>query len=139
MLLTVGYKPLHLFLPWQKRATLFARLLPSAVALEAAFQAGFTSDRLICLRPPIAADLEIALWRQWDISLVVSKASGSPGEDVKRQVAGELGVKLVLVSRPEVVYPQQTSDFLVVLGFCERYIWNRTNAEDTEKRVGKNR
>ncbi|MUH00794.1 cobalt-precorrin-6A reductase [Scytonema sp. UIC 10036] len=127
VLLIVGYKPLHLFLPWQKRATLLARLLPSVVALEAAFQAGFTSDRLICLRPPITADLEMALWRQWGVSLVVSKASGSAGgEDVKRQVAAELGVGLVLVSRPEVVYPQQTSDFLEVLGFCERYVFNRS-------------
>ncbi|KYC41700.1 cobalt-precorrin-6A reductase [Scytonema hofmannii PCC 7110] len=126
VLLTVGYKPLHLFLPWQKRATLFARLLPSVVALDAAFDAGFTSDRLICLRPPVSVDLEMALWRRWGVSLVVSKASGSAGgEDVKRQVASELGVILILVSRPEVVYPQQTSDFLVVLGFCERYFLNR--------------
>lgn len=123
VLLTVGYRPLHLFLPWQERATLFARLLPSQTALEAASKAGFTPDRIICLRPPISADLEKALWRHWDISLVITKASGTAGgEDVKRRVAAELGVKLVIITRPEVVYPQQTSDVSEALEFCCQHV-----------------
>jgi precorrin-6A/cobalt-precorrin-6A reductase len=77
VLLTIGYTPLHRFQSWHDRATLFARILPSAIALEAAFKAGFTPHNIICLRPPISADLEKALWRQWQISLVVTKASGN--------------------------------------------------------------
>lgn len=122
VLLTVGYKPLQLFRPWHDRLTLFARILPSAIALEAATIAGFTQDRLICLRPPISVDLERALWRQWEISLVVTKASGTPGgEDVKRRVAVELGVPLVVINRPAVAYPQQTSDLPVALEFCRQH------------------
>lgn len=122
VLLTVGYKPLHLFQPWHDRSTLFARILPSAIALEVAFSAGFTQDRLICLRPPIWADLERALWRQWEISLVVTKASGTPGgEDVKRRVANDLGIPLVVITRPGVEYPQQTSDLLVAVEFCRQH------------------
>jgi len=120
VLLTVGYRPLSQFQPWQGRATLFARILPSVTALEAALSAGFTGDRLIAVRPPITADLERALWQQWQISLVVTKASGTPGgEDIKRQVAAELGVKLVVIARPDIVYPQQTSDRLTALEFCQ--------------------
>ncbi|WP_238393351.1 precorrin-6A/cobalt-precorrin-6A reductase [Myxacorys almedinensis] len=38
--------------------------------------------------------LERSLWRQWQISTVVTKASGTPGgEQVKRNVAKALGVK----------------------------------------------
>lgn len=122
VLLTVGYKPLQLFQRWHERSTLFARILPSAIALEAAFMAGFTPDRLICLRPPICADLETALWRQWKISLVVTKASGAPGgEDIKRTIAAELGVPLAVISRPAVAYPQQTSDLSVALEFCRQH------------------
>jgi len=121
VLLTVGYRPLHLFQSWQDKATLFARILPSAIALEAAFKAGFTNDRLICLRPPISAELEVALWRQWNISIVVTKASGVPGgEDVKQTVAAELGVRSIVIARPTVEYPQQTSDLSVALNFCCR-------------------
>lgn len=121
VLLTVGYRPLHYFHPWQTRATLFTRILPSQDALAAAIAAGFSSDRIIALRPPISAELERSLWRQWLISAVVTKASGVPGgEDVKRQVAAELGVTLVEISRPDVPYPQQTDDQNAALSFCLR-------------------
>ncbi|WP_421655482.1 cobalt-precorrin-6A reductase [Leptothermofonsia sp. ETS-13] len=120
ILLTIGHRSLHRFQPWQEQATLFARLLPSTTALEAALAAGFTSDRLIAFRPPVSAEMERALWQQWQISMVVTKASGaSGGEDVKRQIAAELGVTLVLIDRPPISYPQQTSDSRAAVKFCQ--------------------
>lgn len=119
VLLTLGYRSLAQFARWHDRAVLFARILPSIEALSAAQAAGFGSDRLIALRPPIAAELEAALWQQWQISIVVTKASGAAGgEDVKRQVAAKLGVKLVTIDRPAVAYPQQTSSLIEVMRFC---------------------
>ncbi|MEW6494870.1 MAG: cobalt-precorrin-6A reductase [Cyanobacteriota bacterium] len=123
VLLTVGYKALPLFQHWQERSTLFARILPSVASLEAAIKAGFTSDRLIALRPPVTAELEKALWRHWNISLVVTKASGAAGgENIKRVVAAQLGIPLIIISRPAVNYPQQTSDFSVALEFCRTHL-----------------
>lgn len=119
VLLTIGYRPLAQFQAWQKKAILFARILPSVPALEAAIAAGFSNDRLIALRPPISADLERALWQHWQISCVVTKASGIPGgEAVKRQIAQELGIPLVTIARPAVAYPQQTQDLAQVVQFC---------------------
>lgn len=119
VLLTVGYKPLLLFAPWQNQTTLFARILPSTIALEAAIAAGFQPERLLAMRPPVPAEVERALWQHWQISLVVTKASGKPGgEDVKRAVATELGVKLVVLTRPNLSYPQQTSHLSTALEFC---------------------
>ena len=123
VLLTVGYRSLPQFADWHDRATLFARILPSVVALETALAAGFSSDRLIALRPPISEAIEIALWQQWQITTVVTKASGSPGgEDIKRQVAAKLGVKLVTIERPAIVYPQVTSDLQTVCKFCQQAV-----------------
>lgn len=120
VLLTVGYRALPLFQSWQEKATLFARILPSAIALETALNSGFTNNRLICLRPPISIELERSLWQQWQISLVVSKASGTAGgEDVKRLVAQQLNIGLILVARPAVAYPQQTSDLATALEFIQ--------------------
>ncbi|MEQ9668793.1 precorrin-6A/cobalt-precorrin-6A reductase [Coleofasciculus sp. G2-EDA-02] len=123
VLLTVGCKVLSLFQDWQERSTLFARILPAVTSLEAAMAAGFSRDRIIALRPPIPFELEIALWRHWDISLVVTKASGVAGGEVtKRQVAAQLGIPLIVIDRPVVEYPQQTSDITVALEFCQRYL-----------------
>jgi precorrin-6A/cobalt-precorrin-6A reductase len=107
VLLTLGYRWLHHFAPWQEQATLFARILPSPMALEAALAAKFTGDRIIALRPPVSAELECALWRQWGITRVITKASGAPGgEDVKTAIARQLGISLVVIDRPSVPYPQ---------------------------------
>lgn len=127
-LLTVGYRPLSLFQPWQEKATLFARILPSETALQAAITAGFTPDRLIALRPPVSAPLELALWQHWHISTVVTKASGTAGgEDVKRQVAADLGIRLITIVRPDLVYPQQTDDPAIAVAFCHQYLrcWSK--------------
>ncbi len=122
VMLTLGYRNLARFQYLQERATLFVRILPSVVSLEAALNAGFTPDRIIAIRPPISAELEKALWQQWDISLVVTKASGiAGGEDVKRTVAHELGIPLIIIDRPPLNYPQKTNDIATAIQFCKHY------------------
>ena len=119
VLLTVGCQVLPQFQSWQNRATLFARVLPKLNSLQMTLDSGFSSDRVIALRPPINEALEKALWQQWRISLVVTKASGkSGGEDLKRKVAKQLGISLITIARPKIIYPQKTSDLLEVTRFC---------------------
>ena len=78
---------------------------------------------MIAIRPPVSAEIEKSLWRHWEISLVVTKASGVPGgEGIKRVVAAELGLPLVVIDRPVVNYPQQTHDFSVALEFCRTHV-----------------
>ena len=119
VLLTVGCKVLPQFKTWQNRATLFARVLPKVDSLQIASDSGFTSDRIIAIRPPLTVEFETVLWRQWRISLVVTKASGKPGgEDIKRQVANSLGITLITIARPKIFYPQQTSCIKKIMAFC---------------------
>lgn len=126
VLLTVGCKALPRFASWQSKATLFARILPKIASLSTAIAAGFTSDRLIAIRPPLTIATETALWQQWNISLVVTKASGlAGGENIKRQVAANLNVPLVIITRPQIAYPQQTSEIEQVLAFTQKRIGDR--------------
>ena len=120
VLLTVGCKALPLFKAWQSKTVLFARILPKTSSLETALTAGFKCDRLIAIRPPLDLALEKALWQQWRINLVVTKASGTAGgEDVKRQVAADLDIPLIIITRPQVIYPRQISVFAEVVTFCQ--------------------
>lgn len=119
ILLTLGYRTLPLFQPWQSKATLFARILPSPVALSTALETGFTPDRLIALRPPISPELERALWQQWQITTVVTKASGrAGGEAIKRAIAHELEVRLLLLARPSMDYPAKTEQVEEAIAWC---------------------
>jgi len=133
VLLTLGYRWLQAFQPWQTKATLFARILPSKVALEAALAAGFTPERLIALRPPISEALEQALWQQWQITMVITKASGQPGgEATKQAVAQRLGTTLVIIERPRLDYPALSHDFDEVLAFCRQWWQARNLAANSE-------
>lgn len=122
VLLTVGCQALPLFKPWQNRAVLFARILPRIESLEIAIKSGFSSDRLIALRPPITVELERGLWQQWNISLVVTKASGTAGgEETKTLIATQLGIPLIVINRPVINYPQQTDQLCDIIQFCQQF------------------
>ena len=122
VLLTIGCQNLHLFQSWQEKTTLFARILPKPESLATAIAAGFTSEKIIAIRPPISKELEQALWQQWQISLVVTKASGKAGgEDLKREVASNLEIPLIVINRPEIIYPQQTSCLDEAIAFCRQH------------------
>ena len=117
VLLTLGIKALHRFQPWQQRAYLWARILPTAKAQ--AIQMGFAPEQLICDRAPSAAPAEQALWQKLGVDIVITKASGGPGGvPIKLAAAKALGIKLLVIARPTLDYPQQTHNLERVIEFC---------------------
>lgn len=121
VLLTVGSQALPEFMRWHECAEFYARILPSESALKMAIQSGFRRDHLIAFQPPLSFEMECALWRHWKISLVITKASGlAGGEDIKRRVAHELGVPLVVLKRPKVDYPWMTQSTVTALHFGQQ-------------------
>lgn len=118
VLLTIGAKYLPLFKDFQASASLYTRILPYPESLDLAYQGGFSCDRIIALRPPISKELEIALWKLWQIEIVVSKAGGKAGgEEIKCQVAQALNIPLIIINRPQIDYPLVTSNWEEVRKF----------------------
>jgi precorrin-6A/cobalt-precorrin-6A reductase len=102
VLLTIGSKQLKHFASLQGRLHLVARILPSVVSLEQALAAGFTPDRLLCLRPPFSREFNRSILREYRIDLLVTKASGREGGvEEKVLAAGDLGVGVIVIRRPE--------------------------------------
>jgi precorrin-6A/cobalt-precorrin-6A reductase len=123
VLLTVGTKALPLFVPWHGRSVLFARILPGEASTAAALAAGFPHERLICRKLPLTCDEEMALWRSLAVDTVVSKESGEAGGlAVKCEAARILQVRLVVVARPPIAYPEQTDDPVAVVAFCRNHL-----------------
>ena len=123
MLFTLGCRQLSRLAPrlthLRQTSQLFVRVLPSIEALSAAQAAGFSTQEIMAIRPPVSLALERALWQQWQISVVVAKASGlAGGEAVKRAIALELGIRLILIERPPILYPQQTNLISGAIEFC---------------------
>ena len=101
-LLTIGAKQLKHFAHLQSRLHLVARILPSVLSIQQALAAGFTPDRLLCLRPPFSRAFNRAILQEYRIGVLLTKASGREGGvEEKVLAAGDLGVKVVMICRPD--------------------------------------
>ena len=62
---------------------------------------------------------EKSLWQGLAVDTVVTKASGAPGGlPAKLAAAQALGVRLLVIDRPLLVYPRQTQELDAVVDFC---------------------
>jgi precorrin-6A/cobalt-precorrin-6A reductase len=101
VMLTIGAKQLKHFAHLHGQVTLYARVLPSPTSLEQAFAAGFRRERVMCLRPPFSRQLNRALFREFKVEVLVTKASGREGGVVEKVLAArDLGTKVLMIRRP---------------------------------------
>ncbi len=101
-MLTIGSKQLKHFATLHERMRLYARILPSLVSLQQAFDAGFTRDKVLCLRPPFSQGFNRALFVEYRADVLVTKASGREGGVVEKVLAArDLGIQVVMIRRPE--------------------------------------
>ncbi len=106
----VNQLPEILRLPGARERDWFARVVPNPESLQKAMDAGIPASRLCAMQGPFSADANRTLWRDWKIDCVLTKDSG-PGGGVpeKIEAANALGIPLLMVKRPRLAYPHQTS------------------------------
>jgi precorrin-6A/cobalt-precorrin-6A reductase len=102
VLLTIGAKQLKHFALLHDRLVLVARILPCVASLEQALAAGFTQERLLCLRPPFSREFNRAVLREYRAEVLLTKASGREGGVAEKVLAAhDLGLAVVMIRRPE--------------------------------------
>jgi precorrin-6A/cobalt-precorrin-6A reductase len=100
-LLTIGAKQLKHFAHLQGRLHLIARILPSVLSVQQAMAAGFTPDRLLCLRPPFSRAFNRAVLQEYQIGVLLTKASGREGGVEEKVLAAvDLGAQVIMIRRP---------------------------------------
>ncbi len=101
-LLTTGSKELEVFTTvkdFEKR--LFARVLPTPSVVEKCTNLGFKGSNLICMQGPFSHELNAAMLKHISARYIVTKDSGDAGGfDEKISAANEVGVTVILISRP---------------------------------------
>ena len=101
ILLTTGSKELAPFAQPGLRERCYPRVLPSVSSLEACQAAGFPPKQIIAMQGPFSAELNRAVIRQLDISVLVTKESGAAGGfEEKCAAARDTGCRLIVVERP---------------------------------------
>lgn len=113
ILVTTGSKELHKFtvVPDYKKR-LFPRVLPRVSVLEKCSELGFEGRNLICMQGPFSFEMNCAMMKQFNISYMVTKDTGTVGGfEEKVKAAEENGAKTILIRRPsEAVSEEGTFD-----------------------------
>ncbi len=123
IMLTIGAKQLKHFAHLHDRLMLFARILPSPLSLQQALEQGFTAEKVLCLRPPFSTEFNRAIFREYKVEVLVTKASGCEGGVVEKvTAAGELGMPVVMIRRPVLPEVAAVSSLDAAIALCRRHL-----------------
>ena len=121
VLLTTGSKELEAYTAVQDFQTrLFPRVLPTASVLEKCAALGFPGAHIIAMQGPFSEELNLALFHQFQIQILVTKESGKAGGFwEKLRAAQKAGVRTVVIGPP----PQVSGDSYMELWkkLCVRF------------------
>lgn len=114
ILLTIGSRRLEHFIEeidnWQKR--LVVRFLPVRRFFLDLERQCFRPGNLIGMQGPCSREMNRAILKDYEISVLVTKASGRTGGlPAKIEAARELNIPVVLIERPEIDYPRVFHDY----------------------------
>ena len=113
VLVTTGSKELHKFIEVPNyKERLFPRVLPTVAVMEKCSALGFEGRNLICMQGPFSFEMNCAMMKQFNISYMVTKDTGTAGGfEEKVKAAKENGVKIILIKRPvEAVDEEESFD-----------------------------
>lgn len=107
--LTTGSRHLKLFKEalCLQNHRLIARVLPEATVLTECLTHGFMPKDIVAMQGPFSHELNIALFKEYEAQVIVTKNSGQVGgSDTKITAAMALGLPLVVIDRPIIEYPK---------------------------------
>ncbi len=84
---------------YEKR--LYLRILPALDSLEGCLRLGYPAKHLICMQGPFSEELNIAMFRETQTAILVTKESGASGGFQEKIAAAQaLGMDILLWTRP---------------------------------------
>ena len=101
--LTTGSKELSAFCREKTiRKRLVVRVLPGMESLQECVRNGLEGRQIIAMQGPFSKEMNLAMIRQYQASVLVTKESGKTGgEDTKLAAAGEAQIPSYIILRPD--------------------------------------
>lgn len=118
IMLTTGSKTLatftkHLIDPNIK---LYARMLPNVENMEKCASLGIPQKNIIAIQGPFSKELNHSLYKQYGVTLMITKESGKVGSmDEKIEAALEQQIEVIIIKRPRIDYGNKYSTFDEIL------------------------
>ncbi len=114
--LTIGSNHLEEFCQVIPVERLRTRVLPQSKVLAKCEKLGFHPSQIVALQGPFSLELNKELYLKYQAGVMVTKDSGKiGGTEAKVAAAMELGIPVIMVKRPAVLYPvvMQEKDQLI--------------------------
>ncbi|ANB60684.1 precorrin-6A reductase [Anoxybacteroides amylolyticum] len=115
VMLTTGSKTLHIFanrLLGLPNVRVIARMLPRKDNMEKCEQLHFPQENIVAMQGPFTKELDLALFKHFGVTLVITKESGQIGSVYEKIAAAkELGIETVVIRRPAIDYGTVYSEF----------------------------
>lgn len=114
ILLTTGSSRVDCFLSviedWQKK--LLFRVLPLWKRIKRLQEKGVSPQQIIALQGPVSEELNRSLLEDYEVEVLVTKASG-PGGGVKAKLVAAFSLKIpvIMIERPDLNYRNVVSDY----------------------------
>lgn len=124
VMLTTGSKTLQVFtekiLP-NESIRLIARMLPRLDNMEKCAELGVAQKNIIAMQGPFTKELDLALYRHYNVTTTVMKESGAIGAVAEKiEAAVSLGIETIVISRPPLEYPNRCETFEEVMETLNR-------------------
>ncbi|ABZ84942.1 precorrin-6x reductase cbij [Heliomicrobium modesticaldum Ice1] len=104
----------------QKKLRPIARILPDLDSLRLCLDLGLQADQIIAMQGPFSEEMNRAMFAQTKARWLVTKESGAVGgAAAKLRAAAEMGLKTILLCRPDLPYPCITTDFEQAVAWAE--------------------
>jgi len=103
ILITTGSKNLHDFAASKELGErLFVRVLPGLESISLCLENGIKGRNIIAMQGPFSKEMNAATIKEYGISVLVTKESGKNGGFYEKlEAAAELGIKCVVIRKPE--------------------------------------
>jgi precorrin-6A/cobalt-precorrin-6A reductase len=119
IMLTTGSKTLPIFadkLLGLPDVRVIARMLPRKDNMEKCEMLQFPQENIVAMQGPFTKELDLALFKHFGVTLLITKESGKVGfVDEKISAAEEMGIETIVIRRPSIQYGTVYSEFSDVL------------------------
>ena len=102
---------------------LIARMLPRIDNMEKCAELGIEQKNIVAIQGPFSKELNKALYKQYGVTLMITKESGKVGSvDEKLEAALECDIETIMIARPNVNYQNVHSALILSLADLNKTI-----------------
>lgn len=106
-----GSKNLDKYVELIPNKKLIARVLPTSEVIKSCEDLGLNGDNIIAMKGPFSKTINMEMYKQYKIDLVITKESGVAGGFLEKVDASEvLDIPVVIIRREKVNYPKVVNE-----------------------------